>query len=490
MSIRQRMIITAASTVGIVGGLVGWYVAEAPEASVGQLDVVDTAGILDAGQLDSVLTQVRFHEPTDVAIYTVDGGTEALTNDLALNDAVREYAETERSDWLSPDRQYFADDLFIFAVDPTGRLVGTYFGENRTVGQGAQNAIQDAAKDDFREDRWTDGTIDGVEVAADRINAPFIRNTGGAVVSGTAGLAALAGLGIYTGVGVSRARRTRTEREVGDRAMDSVLRDDSRTRYEAKRIPADSRYGDLMLQRFRDYTDGFTRLTDLRDRAHAIPDSRYDRGDSLGVLTDYREQAEKLDHLDDVIADAAALLNRDQGWQTAWQRQVDPILEDLAAARKVLTDSLPESLRDNDDARAVGQFVPQATERIERLRGDLEAGTTSPDDALDQLRATRDEVSRYLEALGGSVVDSYAEGGERDAMREALDSRRRSAADEPSIISTAYPTWMWLSFLSFHSGVDQGRSDIQALHTSSSSGGAATGYSGGGFSGSGSSSRF
>ena len=124
MSIRHRELLGGVATLGVVGASVGWFVAGAPDHAAIETQVEDTAEILYQPDLLAGIEDVRFHEPTTVAVFTHRGGEEALTDDRALNDAVLEHARENRTDWLSEDEQTWADGLYVFAVDPEGRLVG------------------------------------------------------------------------------------------------------------------------------------------------------------------------------------------------------------------------------------------------------------------------------------------------------------------------------------------------------------------------------
>lgn len=491
MSIRQRALIGTIATLGVVGATVGLYVAQAPEHAATEIQVEDTAGVLYEPDLLEGIEAVRFYEPTTVAVFTHRGGQEALMNDRALNDAVLAHARETRTDWLSENEQKWADDLFIFAVDPEGRLVGTYFGENRAVNEGSQLAIQEATKDDLRAGRWTEGSVTGVQAAAERMNAPAARSAGGVVTGVLASLATIGGAGGWLLVGTRRAGKSRSARAEGDTAMANVVRDYEVTEVHARLIPEDSRYGGLMLRRYDEYTKGFAELTELGNQARAIPERAYTSKDSLERLTAYRDKATALDHLDDVIADTAALLNRDRAWPEAWGRQVDPVRADLEGVETLLAEDLNEELRGLPEAQELREFSSQALAELDQLRGGLEHQQVTPDDALHHLRRTRDQLSGHLDALAGAVaVASYDVASERDMMNDALRKERLQRVHEPTIISTADPTWTWFAVSSFRTGYSSGTSAVQQSQASSS--GSTSGYSssGGSFSGSGSSSRF
>lgn len=492
MSIRQRVLVGGTATLVVVGAGLGWFVASAPQHAPTQVQVDDTAGVLLTQEHLAALEDVRFHEPTTVGVFTDRGGEAALTDDLALNDAVLEHARQERTEWLSPDGRTWADGLFVLAVDVEGRLVGTYFGEDRTVDEDAQLAIQEASKEDFRSSQWTDGSIAGVEAAADRMNAPVIRRPVGMVVAAVASVLTVLGAGTYLGVGMHRARRSRRSRTKGDAALTAVLRDHEVTEVHARLIPQTSRYGGLMLQRYDDYTRGFRTMVQLGDEVSGIPERDHDTARAVERLAAYETSATSMDHLDDVIADTAALLNRDSVWSQAWYRQVAPVREDLEDVPSLVENDLPAEMRDLPEVQELRRFASQALVELDRLRGDLEADRTTPDDALDRLRTTRDRLSEQLDALAGAVAQEFGKDeDERETMGKSLRTHRGQRVHERTIIATADPTWSWFAVGAFRSGYAGGSSEVEQSRSSSSSG-SSSGYSGGGgsFSGAGSSSRF
>lgn len=490
MSNLMRALVGGVASLGVIGAGVGLYAAQAPEHAVSQVVVDDGAEILHEPTLREGIDDLRFHEPTDVAVFTHRGGQEALTDDRALNDAVLEHARESRTEWLSDDEQTWADDLYIYAVDPEGRLVGTYFGENRAVDEDAQLAIQDATKDDLGAGRWTEGAVRGVEEAADRMNAPFMRTGGGIALATVGSLLTLAGAGSWLGVGLHRARRSRAARAEGDERMANVVRDYETTELHARLIPEGSRYGGQMLRRYDEYQQGFRELTDLGNEARSIPERHYNRTASLERLTAYRDKARELDRLDDVIADTAALLNRDQAWPEAWRRQESPVREDLERVGPMLDSDEMEDVRGRPEAQELREYASRALTRLDRLRGDLESRTVSPDDALDELRGMRDELSGHLDRLAGAVTEGLDDTSERELMEQAMSKERGRRRHEPTILSTTNPMWTWYTVHAFTSGHSHGTSAVEQARAPSS-GGSTSGYSGGGsFSGAGSSSRF
>ncbi|WP_151524201.1 DUF5129 domain-containing protein [Serinicoccus kebangsaanensis] len=492
MSNARRGLVSGAALVGVAGVGIGGFLLGAPEHEATSLVIDDDAGILHAPTVESALTDVRFHEPTDVAIFTHRGGVEATTDDYALNEAVLAHARADRPEWLSDDEQKWADDLYIFGVDPEGRLVGTYFGENRKVSQDRQLDIQDATKDDLRQGQWTEGAVVGVEEAAARMNAPFLRTVPGMLLAGVGVVGTAIGGAAWWGTGANRARRSRELRSEGDRLMASVIADVDVTELHARLIPEESRYGGLVLRRFDEYTQGVRTLTELGNEVRGIPEDDYNTKAALGRLTAYRDQARSMDHLDDVIADTAAFLGRDRLWREAWERQESPVRADLEGVDPMLGDDVPAEGRGLAQAQRLREYATSGLALLDQLRAQLEQEEVSPDDALDELKRTRDGLSDRLDALASAVAEEIGRTkDERIAMKKAMREERSRRRPEVTILTTTHPSWTWYPVDSFRSGLTAGASALTESRAGSS-GGSASGYSssGGSFSGAGSSSRF
>ena len=151
-------------TIMAVVGFAPMATAAAPTEVV----IDDTAGVLYQPQLLPALQEISFRQPTKVAIYTRNG--QSSDN---FNEEVLQYARASHPEWISTDGQKWADGLFLFALDPVGRQVGTYMGEDLKVSLQKRTAIQDAASELFVDAQWTEGTIAGVKKGASLINQPW-----------------------------------------------------------------------------------------------------------------------------------------------------------------------------------------------------------------------------------------------------------------------------------------------------------------------------
>ena len=471
----------------LVALLLGFTAAAAAVPPV-SVQVEDRAGVLDRSTLLPALEGIEFHEPTRVVVYTYNGRAEDN-----LNEEVLRFARTEHPEWISADGQKWADGLFIFALDPVGRHVGTYMGEDRKVSLGQRSDIQDTARDLLRDAQWTDGTIAGVRRAAELINQPWYQSTAllvaAWVTAGTAALGAAAWL-IVRAVTRSASRK---EIERGDQSYANVSMDLEVTELNAATIPASSRYGSQVLEKHRTFLNRYNLASGLANRVHALSKGSLGMRRNLKLAREYADSASELDALDDVIADSNALLNRGSTWQTAWDRQLAPFRSDLAGLEQLLTRRHAQG--DSATAAALRSFRDQSLRDIERWTADLAEERISPEKALDRLYEARTRLAGLLENHAATVIDGYAKTGreaelmrkEMAAAQEGLNHKRRSY--EPSILGTVYPSYQFFSVATFNSGFNTGVSSVSSARGGD---GSTTGYgsSGGSFSGSGSSSSF
>jgi uncharacterized membrane protein YgcG len=462
----------------------------APAAlAVPPADVVveDRAGVLDRNTLIPAVQKIEFYEPTKVAVYTYKGS--AADN---LNEEVLRFARAEHPDWISKDGQKWADGLFIFALDPVGRHVGTYMGEDRKVSLEQRSDIQDAAKELLRDAQWTEGTIAGIRRGAELINQPWYRSTAFLVTAWGAVGAAVAGAGTWLLVRWRTQVGSRKEIARGDANYANVSMDLQVTELNASTIPESSRYGSTVLEKHRTFLSRYNTATGLSNQVHALTPRQLGRRSSLSLARQYADAAAELDALDDVIADTNALLNRGSIWATAWDRQLAPFRSDLAGIEGMLAKSHGEG--DSATAAALRSFRDRSQRDIERWTAELSDGSITPETALDRLRDARTELSELLKSHADTVIAGFAR-NEREAklMRKEMEEaqagtgKKQRRSYEPSILGTVYPSYYFFSVPTFNSGFSTGVSSV-----SSARGGSTTGYggSGGSFSGSGSSSSF
>ena len=453
------------------------------------VQVEDTAGVLDRNTLLPALEDIEFHEPTRVVVYTYNGSMEDN-----LNEEVLRFARAEHPEWINPDGQKWADGLFIFALDPVGRHVGTYMGEDRKVSLQQRDDIQDAARDLLRDAQWTDGTIAGVRRAAELINQPWYQSAAFLVTAWvTAGTAAL---GAAAWIIVRAVTRSAGRKEIarGDQSYANVSMDLEVTELNAGTIPESSRYGSQVLEKHRTFLNRYSLASGLSSKVHALSKRSLGSRRNLRLARDYADAASELDALDDVIADSNAFLNRGSTWRTAWDRQLAPFRSDLAGLEQLL--SKRHGQGDSATAAALRSFRDQSLRDIEQWTADLAEERISPEKALDRLYDARTRLAGLLENHAGTVIEGYAKNRreaelmrkEMEAAQDGLNHKRRRTY-EPSILGTVYPSCQFFSVATFTSGFNTGVSSVSSARGGD---GSTTGYgsSGGSFSGSGSSSSF
>lgn len=474
------MLVLAASLLGVA--------APSDAVSPSAVIVEDTAGVLDRNTLVPAVERIQFYEPTRVAAFTYNGKAEDN-----LNEEVLRFARSRHPEWISADGQKWADGLFIFALDPVGRHVGTYMGEDRKVSLEQRSDIQEASKELFRDAQWTDGTVAGIRRAAELINQPWYRSAAFLITAWvTGGLAALGAAAWLIVRAVTRAA-CRKQIERGDRSYSNVSMDLDVTELNAGTIPESSRYGSRVLEKHRTFLTRYAAATELSNQVHALAKRSLSRRKNLKLARQFADSAAELDALDDVIADSNALLNPADTWPTAWDRQLAPFRKDLAGLEQLLAKRHGQG--DSATASALRSFRDESLRNIERWTSELADGRITPEEALDRLYEARSRLSELLENHAETVIQGFAR-NEREArlMREqmqtaheGLDHRRRRSY-EPSILGTVYPSYQFFSVATFNSGFNTGVSSVNSAR----GGGSTTGYgsSGGSFSGSGSSSSF
>lgn len=458
----------------------------------GDLIVVDHAGRLDVQRLEQELADVDFYQPTTVVIYTYSGEYDDNMNELVLA-----YARDEHPEWLSADGQRWADGLVIFVLDPDGRQVGTYFGDDRSVSLEDQSAIQDAAKDDFRAAFWTDGVIAGVTKAASLVNRPWYASP---AFIGTSVVAGVAGLGTWIGiVAVRMSRREKFARELtrGGEHLTAVTMDLDMTELAARTLPTDSSFAQRLEQRFHDFTGRYYGAVEDQQRLQALTKRERSRSGSPEQAKKFADEAAEMDFVDDAIVNAAALLTRSATWEKAWAAQADPVREDVNALSTLLSDPAVQGMA---SMQALESFRVSAESQIEKLGAGLRGQTVAPEAALEALEALRSELSRLLRDHSRALIEVYAKSNEeRQSMEAAMERERRASQPRSgSILDTVYAPGQFWNPLVFSAGYSAGVDTVEsaraaaASSSSFSSGGVSTGYgsSGGSFSGSGSSSRF
>lgn len=307
----------------------------------------------------------------------------------------------------------------------------------------------------------------------------------------------MGGIGSGARFMVRRAYRKRSEKalKTGNDSYSNVSMDLEVTELNAKTINSGSRYGNLVLEKYRGFSSDYGKLVKKSNKANALDAKSHSQKRTALLLEKFAADATELDAMDDVIADTNVLLNKGAGWAEAWDRQVAPLREDLDELDAFL--DRRESVPDSPSAQALLSFKAQTVSEIETWGAGLESGEIGPEDGLDKIVATRARLTVLLKAHSETVIARYAKNNEEtNLMREAMrspEARGGRASSNRSILGTVYPSTRFWSVAGLSTGYRAGQSSVRESRTdNSSSSGGSTGYgsSGGSFSGSGSSSRF
>lgn len=462
--------------------------------------VHDPAGVVGEG-LSEELARVDFRTEVDLAVLVLDvtghGGTEE--EDTALNDAVLDLARSDEPALLSADGQHFADGTVILALDPDHRFLGTYAGEDVALGDGGFSAVQDAMRDDAQEGDWDAALRAGAEKYAQLLHRPWWQHPAAIAVG------AVAVIGAATGVLVLRSGRATARRQM-DEALPryrDVLARRAVTDSSARTLPEGSPYARAALRDHAEYQAEIAEAERLRAR---LPEPSL-RPWGWGLRAGDRELAQgfagmvdSLDRTDDSIIAAADLLHRIGDWHEAWQRELEPLRDSLDRVDEVRSESEEMSGPELIAASELSDLARDVEAEMDDLTARLEADRIDPDSALERLDTLTGELSAATDRLRRARIDRVAEDPEEaEVLREAgpdgweepylsLRGRRHrwDVAERPDA-----PFWS-LSPVLWYSGWHHSSTTALEEHRSPSAaaGGSTTGFSAGGFSGAGSSSRF
>lgn len=476
----RRLITTLLLAFMAVGGTATAANADKPTAVI----IEDTAGVLDQNTLLPAIKDIDFYKPTTVAVYTRAGDPSEN-----LNEEVLAYAREEHPEWISEDGQKWADGLYLFALDPVGRQVGTYMGEDRKVSLSERTLIQESTYDLLRDAQWTEGTIQGIEAGAGLIERPWYRSFAFKFT-----LVLTGGIGCLVGWLTLATRRrnlkaARTAITSGDAAYASVTMDLDATELNANTLPQTSTYGAKMLAEHRSFMGRYETATLLGNEVRAMSDKDLRKTANRKRAEEYFTAASELDALDDAIADANTLLNLRPDWEEAWDRQTKPLVDDLAALDAALAGTLSMA-----SGKALDAFRTETERGLREWLAGLSDGSLRPEDALNHLRDARKRLSSLLADHRETVIQTYALNAQEQAlmrrkMEPVLTQRGRRGH---GIIDNAYPGNVFVSVGSFNQAYNVGRSSVNRSRQAAATSSSRTGYgrSGGSFSGSGSSSRF
>ena len=392
------------------------------------VEVHDEAGILQTEPLIEEIQAMRFRQDVHVAVLTVPGWD--VDN---LNDAVLEYARSHASDtdvpWISTSNpNYWSDGLVILAVAPEARKVGCYFGEDVAVPLEQQAAIQDAAKNQYRQADWYGGTVSMAAKTADVIGRPGGGDVGMTyILPGISALVGFAWLSYYLWRGFAARRRAREAL----RHYSQVTHDYETTELLAGTIPEDEPHGAQVMARYRWFRSEYEKVTRSWQDFGNPYRAQWFSMPVLGRATELEKRSELLDSLDDVIANTATFLSLSPGWDRVWSNEQGPVLEDLQSLRRLCheidSSDAAESGSIAEHTKEEREWVRSRKQRLDDMTSSLEDGSLQPSAALDELDEIASETKTKAARLAREAIDadtsSYA-----DERRRRYDSRSSKEA--------------------------------------------------------------
>ena len=439
------------------------------------VEVHDEAGVLQTEPLIEEIQAMRFRDNVHVAVLTVPGWD--VDN---LNDAVLEYARSHASDtdvpWISTSNpNYWSDGLVILAVAPEARKVGCYFGEDVAVPLKQQAAIQDAAKNQYRQADWYGGTVSMATKTADVIGRP-----GGGDEATTYVLPliwACIGL-VWLLYYLWRGFTARSRAHEALRHYSQVTHDYETTELLAGTIPEDEPHGAQVMARYRWFRSEYEKVTRSWQDFGSPYRAQWFGMSVLRRATELEKRSALLDSLDDVIANTATFLGRSPGWDRVWANEQGPVLEDLQSLRRLCHEidssavanrgAIPERSKEERD------WVRSRKQRLDDMTSELENGALQPSAALDELDEIASETKTKAARLAREAIDA-------DTSRYADERRRRY--DSRSSKDAAYAGYWYLGgghgSYNPHSTIRLNPSSpaISAIGSSSSGAGAGGSYS-------------
>lgn len=384
---------------------------------------------VDGRPLSVVLEGIGFLRPTHLVVLSTDN----LTDDN-LDEATLKYARAKHPEWIARNGYKWADGYFILAVSPTHRQVGTYFGEDIAPVLSVQSEIQDAAKDDFREGRWSQGVVAAVSTAASIMpneagisleNRPVWPDWKGA-------LAALAGIGILARGNSLRRKAQRNAQKLADEWA------------ALERRRGDVERAFVALLDAGHYTTGLSARYECARAEYERVRARIAEAQTtstLGMLS-----ARASDETDLILEDLRALADADHaivaagdffalapGWRTVWDNEVGPVFEDLQAVDNVgvkVRDHV-KSPKVHGATKSLFQWTNEQRALLLGLGTRLERAEVTPVQALEELdRIANESRTRLADVVTSALaLDTSTEGRQRYARWQSPPAELVNAAE-------------------------------------------------------------
>ena len=460
-----------------------------PTEPVTAVEVRDDAEVLDSVLVGEEIAGLRTHSPVRIVVWTRAGAPDDNLNEETL-DWARDRSE---EDLLSPDGRYWADGTLVIALSVeessgTGSgQVGTYFGEDIAVEPtSAQEELQSRGHEHFRALNWGSGVTAIAEAAAGEMARPAW--TRFSITFGIPLVLALLAAANIAGVR-SMGKRFRT---ANDRF--SITTQDVHTTVSDTEYVLDHGFG----SRVRTTAGTVLRQYDrtLADR-DAIAEAAVWKVNAANIrlwreIRGIRRSAEDIEDSSGLLRRATVLYLGDGDWKQVWDEEIEETADHLRTARD------DGGLRRRAGAAVAAElhdFCTTALVRLEEVRDRGAAGGGENISAcLEEIAEIRGDLTRRMYEVERAAAPTNS--AKARYVDRAIADDRWTRNDRSRSITGFYDRRSFYSPQSFIIGFAVGaRSHRRAVEREKrvqSSGGSRTGYgsSGGGFRGSGSSSRF
>ncbi len=370
----------------------GFTQSHAPE----QVVIHDEANVLDTRWLEEEISNVDFYT-SGMRVLVMSVGD---IPPQSLNDEMLERIRTSYADegWIDPAHpNVFAPHVLIIAFSPEGRQVGSYFGEDVMIGASGETAVQDAAKPDYRDGRWQQGTLEAVKEAAGRIDRPFFAGFWGWFIGGIAALAGLVGLG---GMGRVRAKNKSIINGL-KRSYTNITKDFDSTALAAMMLPQDKDHSTQVLARYEQYKQDYYAATSVM-QGFSEPKGLHLFNPNVSTdLQRIHDRVVSVDAMDDVIRNAEILYSHGPTWQQVWFNEIGPICEELAALSDMAMDS--QRRYPGVNFTEFQRYVADAFGQVDSLGIQLGEKAIDAEQALSELdviaQTTRMQGARVMEMI-------------------------------------------------------------------------------------------
>ena len=335
----------------------------------------ETGSFRDIGgrPLNAVLEDVSFTR----AVHLVVLSTDSLSGD-DMDQAVVTYARANHPEWLSAGGSTWANGYVILVVSPADHMVGTYVGDDVVLPLAAQKDVQDAAKDDFRNGRWSEGIVAAVNKAAALIPGENTQRRGNIVPWPPlyAWTTTAAGIVVWLIGGTARRRPNEVARPLSEQwnAM------------EKRHIGVESSFAALLAEGGyeRGLTARYQAARAEREKVRARIASARGKQATMRSLT---QAFQDLSDADAAMEAACEFFALSPNWRSVWANEVGPVFEDL-----YVVDLVARTAADRTNYQhvitsyaALSAWTNEQRVAVKNLQGSIERAEMTPATALECL---------------------------------------------------------------------------------------------------------